>query len=202
MKKILAIALIAVLTKGACFAEAVASEATKDANVIAVVLGKKITAGEKDQLNGMIFGALLEQYAKDNKIEPTKEELDVFVTRLEGFEKKLQIDKEQIQGMEEQAHATRLLIAQQFVKAWKINKTLHAKYGGRVLFQQAGIEPLEAYRDFLKEQEKKGAFQILDKQYEAGFWRYFTDDTKLLSKEDSVKAFDTPWWLMEMPQGK
>ncbi|NBT93293.1 MAG: META domain-containing protein, partial [Betaproteobacteria bacterium] len=80
--------------------------------------------------------------------------------------------------------------------------TLHAKYGGRVLFQQAGIEPLEAYRDFLKEQEKKGAFQILDTQYEAGFWRYFTDETKLLSKEDSVKAFDTPWWMMEKPQGK
>lgn len=202
MKKVLTIAVIAVLTGGAGFARAVVLKTTTDANVIAVVLGKKITEAEKDQLNKLIFGALLEQYAKDNKIEPTKEDLDVFVNKLEETEKKLQIDKEQIKGMEEQTRAARLLIAQQFVKSWKINKTLHAKYGGRVLFQQAGIEPLEAYRDFLKEQEKKGAFQILDTQYKAGFWRYFTDETKLLSKEDSVKAFDTPWWMMEKPQGK
>ena len=197
MKKILAVALIAVLTDGTCFAQAVVPKTTTDANVIAVVLGKKITAAEKDQLNTLIFGALLEQYATDNKIEPTKEELDVFVTKQGEADKKLQIDQEQIKGGEEQTRSARLFMAQRFVKLWKINKTLHAKYGGRVLFQQSGIEPLEAYRDFLKEQEKKGAFQILDTQHKAGFWRYFTDETKLLSKEDSVKAFDTPWWMTE-----
>jgi hypothetical protein len=60
-------------------------------------------------------------------------------------------------GMEDQMRLMKRQIAQQFVKSWKINKALYAQYGGRVIFQQAGVEPLDAYRDFLKEQEKKGA---------------------------------------------
>jgi len=68
-------------------------------------------------------------------------------------------------------------MAQHFVKTWKINKSLYEKYGGVFIFQQAGIEPLDAYRQFLKEQEKKKAFQILNKDYEASFWKYFVDDS-------------------------
>jgi lipid II:glycine glycyltransferase (peptidoglycan interpeptide bridge formation enzyme) len=109
--------------------------------------------------------------------------------------------KEQTKGMEEQMRPMRRQMAQQFVKSWKINKALYQKYGGRVIFQQAGVEPLDAYRDFLREQEEKGAFQILDKQYEAGFWRYFTNDAMhtFYEKEDGAKFINTPWWMMDEP---
>jgi hypothetical protein len=237
-------ASVIVAVGGSCFAQAVAPKAAVDTNVIAVVLGKKITAGEKDQLDGLIFGSLLQQYAKENKIEPTQAELDSFVTKTEEKEKLIQVNfeadrerlrkelkssslsdrdrkakeselqtiesilkstremKEQTKGMEEQMRQMKRQMAQQFVRSWKINKALHAQYGGRVIFQQAGVEPLDAYRDFLREQEKKGAFQILDKQYEAGFWKYFTNEAmhNFYKKEDSAKAFDTPWWMMEEPQ--
>ena len=53
-------------------------------------------------------------------------------------------------------HETRS--AMSFVRSWKINQALYRKYGGRVAFQQAGAEPVDAYRDFLKEQETKGQF--------------------------------------------
>ena len=93
-------------------------------------------------------------------------------------------------------------MAQNLVRMWKINKALYEKYGGRVIFQQAGVEPIDAYRDFLKEEEKKGSFQILDKQYKAGFWRYFTDDAMhaFYSKDDGAKFINTPWWMMEDPR--
>ena len=92
-------------------------------------------------------------------------------------------------------------IGLKWVKRWKVNKALYAKYGGRVIFQQAGAEPIDAYRDFLKEQESKGAFQILNKQYEAGLWRYFTDDTmhRFYPKDEGAKFINTPWWTMETP---
>ena len=92
-------------------------------------------------------------------------------------------------------------IGRKYVKSWKINKALYKKHGGRVIFQQAGLEPLDAYRILLKNAEKAGAFQIIDKQYEVGFWRYFTNDAMhtFLDKEEATKAFDTPWWLMEEP---
>lgn len=242
MRGILA-AVVIVAVAGSCFAQTVVPKATTDTDVIAVVLGKKITTSEKDKLNGVIFGALLQQYAKENKIEPTEAELEAFVAKTEEKEKQTQAKfeadraklqeelkspslsiqdrkekesqlqtiesilkstremKEMTKGMEEQMRPMKRQMAQQFVKSWKINKSLYEKYGGRVIFQQAGVEPLDAYRDFLKEQETKGAFRIIDKQYEAGFWRYFTNDTMhtFYKKGDGAKFINTPWWMMEQP---
>jgi hypothetical protein len=244
MRRILATVVIAVLTIS-CFAEADTPKAeAMDTNVIATVLGKKIVAREKDKLNGLIFGALFQQFAMENKIVPTEEELDAFVLKTEEKEKQSQIKmeadrkklieelkssslsdrereqkashlktiesilkragemKKKTKGMEEQMRPMKRQMAQQFVTSWKINKAFYEKYGGRVIFQQAGVEPLDAYRDFLREQEKQGAFQILDKQYEAGFWRYFTNDAMhtFYSKDDGAKFINTPWWMMEEPQ--
>ncbi|MBI5195495.1 MAG: hypothetical protein HZA10_04140 [Nitrospirae bacterium] len=214
-----------------------------DKDTIAVVLGKPIAVKDKDKLNGLIFGALLEKYAKGNKIEPTEAELDVFMQRTDELEKRNQAkfekdrkkaaeelksgaltEKEQKEktaylqnlesilkttkemaergkGMEEQMKAIKRNMARHFVKTWKINKSLYEKYGGRIIFQQAGVEPLDAYRKFLKEQEKKGNFKILNKEYEPSFWRYFTNDAMhtFISKDDGAKLMGTPWWLMEKP---
>ncbi|MBI2441160.1 MAG: hypothetical protein HYV35_07310 [Lentisphaerae bacterium] len=246
MRGMFATVVIVVLTVS-CFAQTAhpKSEAT-DSNVIAIVIGKKITAREKDKLSGLIFSTLLQQYAKENKIEPTEVELDAFETKFEEQEKKnkakFEADQEQLRqelkstslsdrnrkekesqlqtiesilkstrkikemtkGMEDQMRPMKRQMAQQFVKSWKINKSLYEKYGGRVIFQQAGVEPLDAYRDFLREQEKKVTFQILDKQYESGFWRYFTNDAMhtFYKKEDGAKFINTPWWMMEQPPGE
>lgn len=88
-----------------------------------------------------------------------------------------------------------------FVRRWKINRALHAKYGGRVIFQQAGPEPLDAYRKFLKEQEKAGAFKIYDEAAAKAFWNYFVNESMhvFVSEEDGRKMMNTPWWLMEKP---
>jgi len=60
-------------------------------------------------------------------------------------------------------------VAAAFIKQWKINRSLYKQYGGRIIFQQGGPEPLDAYRMFLQEQKKKGAFMILDKAFEEKF---------------------------------
>ncbi len=215
-----------------------------DTIVIAVVLGKNITAKEKENLSGLILGALFGKYAKEHNIAPTDDELDTFVRKTEELEKqehaRLERDRERLQkdlksssisdrdrkekeselqslesvreiygrelngkaGLnEEQRRRERRQNAQEFVKPWKINKSLYEKYGGRVIFQQFGVEPVDAYRDFLKEQEKNGAFRIIDKKYEAGFWRYFTNDAMhtFYPKEEGAKFLKTPWWMMEKP---
>ena len=53
--------------------------------------------------------------------------------------------KEQGKAVEEQMRPMKRQLVQQFVRAWKINKALYKKYGGKVIFQQAGVEPLDAY---------------------------------------------------------
>lgn len=245
MKPMLTVVMVVLAVS--CFAETDSPKAgATDTDVIAVVLGRKVTTGKKDKLKGLIFSALLQQYAKENKIEPSEAELDAFVAKLEELEmmekqtqakdeadraqlrhqlqstslsdqdrkekefelqtiertlKSTQEAKEMSKGMEDQMRLMKRQIAQQFVKSWKVNKALYAQYGGRVIFQQAGVEPLDAYRDFLKEQEKKGAFQIIDKQYEPEFWHYFTNDAmhRFYDKEDGAKFINTPWWMMDKP---
>ena len=210
-----------------------------DTIVIAVVLGKNITAKEKENLNGLILGALFEKYAKDHNIAPTEDELDAFVKKTEELgkqeharlernserlrkelnsssisdrdRKEKESELQSIESMrevygkapenEEQRRREGRQMAQEIVKPWKVNKSLYEKYGGRVIFQQFGVEPLDAYRDFLKEQEKNRAFRILDKKYEAGFWRYFTNDAMhfFYPKDEGAKFLKTPWWMMEKP---
>jgi hypothetical protein len=52
-------AIVLVLAFAPCFAQTQQPEEdTSDTHVIAVVLGKNITGKEKDNLNGLIFGAL------------------------------------------------------------------------------------------------------------------------------------------------
>ena len=98
------------------------------------------------------------------------------------------------------ADVTLRQVAKTVIRAWKTNQALYHQYGGRVIFQQAGPEPLDAYRDFLREQEAAGQFEITDSQTADRFWNYYTNDEMhiFLQDEDEVqKAMETPWWLMD-----
>ena len=235
-----AVAIGALIVSG--FAQtARAQPVAADTNVIAIVLGKRIIASESKQLSGLIVGPLLEQFARENGIEPTPEELDALVrktdaistqqqarrkeerdalvkelkgsslsaserekkeARLKKIERvvKYQDDMER-QSMvnEEQVRATKREAARTVVRTWKINRALYRTYGGRVAFQQAGPEPLGAYRDFLREQERKGRFRIVDKTLGTSFWGYFTNDSihTFYSKQEGAKFINTPWWMMD-----
>jgi hypothetical protein len=90
-------------------------------------------------------------------------------------------------------------VAEMFVLPWKLNQSLFQKYGGRVIFQQMGPEPVDAYRDYLKECEKKGDFKLLTDEAKEKFWKYFTDDKMhtFLDAESGREAMKTPWWLKD-----
>lgn len=124
-------------------------------------------------------------------------ELETTASLLESLHETDQYGQEH----QDEARQFQRQLAQQFVMSWKINQALYEQYGGRVIFQQAGPEPLDAYRDFLKDQEKQGVFRILDANCAAGFWNYFTNDTMhtFYPREEGTKLINTPWWLMDSP---
>lgn len=94
-------------------------------------------------------------------------------------------------------------VASRWVRSWKVNKALYEKYGGRVIFQQAGFEPFDAQRKFLEEQQANGAFEILDADYVEEFWRYWRKDPHgVVGEEQAREMMSTPWWLMERPTGR
>ena len=77
--------------------------------------------------------------------------------------------------------------------------------GGRIIYQQGGPEPLDAYRQFLTEQARQGAFRIIDQSLEPGFWRYFVTDSihsfYPSGSPEEAQAFATPWWLSKGASG-
>lgn len=91
-------------------------------------------------------------------------------------------------------------VATAFIRQWKINRALSRQYGGRIIDQQGGPEPLDAYRTFLQARERQGAFRILNPAIEAEFWKYFQTDSihSFYPKggREEAQAFETPWWLL------
>jgi hypothetical protein len=97
----------------------------------------------------------------------------------------------------------RAQVASAFIRQWKINRALYRQYGGRIIFQQGGPEPLDAYREFLEEQQKLGAFRIMDASLEREFWSYYVNDSihsfYPAGSREEAQAFETPWWLLDSP---
>jgi len=113
---------------------------------------------------------------------------------LEGLDEGSQLTAEERAQLKEMEQA----MARSIIERWKLNRSLHREYGGRIIFQQMGPEPIDAYREFLEEKQAEGAFVILAPEFEGGFWRYFTNDSMHSfvepGSEAEAKAFKIPPW--------
>jgi hypothetical protein len=64
-------------------------------------------------------------------------------------------------------------VAVVWVKQWKVNQSLYRKFGGRIIFQQAGWEPIDAYRRLLEQYETQKSFVVHDAALHAAVYSYF-----------------------------
>ncbi|GJL85833.1 MAG: hypothetical protein DHS20C02_16080 [Micavibrio sp.] len=93
-------------------------------------------------------------------------------------------------------------MAEAMVKSWKIKKTLYEDYGGRVIIQKAGLEPLDAFQAFVKELEDSGEATIHDPAYKNVFKtidKYSGKEHKVLPEdsEEIEDYFDSPSWAYD-----
>jgi hypothetical protein len=81
---------------------------------------------------------------------------------------------------------------------WKFQRHLYDKYGGgRILWQQAGLEAFDAMHEWLKAHEKKGDFKITNPQLRDQFYHYWTRDHGpfVLKDPEAIRAeFLEPEW--------
>lgn len=168
--------------------------------VTATVFGEEFRVTEAGQLQEAVFSRLFDRYAAEHGIEAEPVEIEAFVEKMrKGMERDgLTADKGLTTEEAEQAASMRHDMARAMIRQWKINKALYEEYGGRIIYQQLGPEPLDAYRQFLERSQSEGRFAILDKSLEAGFWRYFTNesihDFMAPGSEDEARAFTVPPW--------
>lgn len=82
-------------------------------------------------------------------------------------------------------------MARTLIVTWKTERELHRMYGGRVIFQQAGPEALDARRRLFEQAEKKSDIRFADAGVRHLF--YYYADMKHTVIDD--KALERPWLL-------
>ena len=193
-----AVLLVSVWVGGAAAADAESNSG--EAPVVATLLGEPLRTGDPGEMQDTILSALFDQYASQHHIAAASSEVDAFVDDMRRGMAEQGLTAESDLTPEEAAEveAMRREMGASLIRRWKINKALHEQYGGRIIYQQLGPEPLDAYRRFLEERSRSGAFAIHDPTFAQHFWRYFTDESIHVFMEpgsaDEARAFSSPPW--------
>src|SRR3990172_1510237 len=85
-------------------------------------------------------------------------------------------------------------VAQVWVKNWKVNQALFRKFGGRIIFQQAGWEPIDAYRKVLEQYEARKAFVVHDPALRDAVYSYFKFNFVYADETKAKFYFEKPYW--------
>jgi len=150
------------------------------------------------RMRSIILNPLLKQYEKENAFEVTEEEIEQYL-KFMGFGKGVESITVDVgpKGEEPVVPREHMKIgASYMIKGWKRNRALFDKYGGKVLCEQMGCDPIGAFRKFLEESEKIGAFEIYDSELRGKFWEYFIDveSKAYISEEEGKRLMATPFW--------
>lgn len=129
----------------------------------------------------------------DEDQEETTKRIQKMRNEIAAIERSFEIDLE-IQNRHKDFDQS---FAQWRVRHWKRQQWFYKRYGGRVIFQQVGMEAIDAMRDFLKEAEAKKDFVIYDQDLNTKFWAPFTKDRPGILVPNPDKVFEHPWSSME-----
>jgi hypothetical protein len=86
------------------------------------------------------------------------------------------------------------VLTRMFIVAWKTERELQRVYGGRVIFQQAGPEALDARRRLFEQAEKDGDVTFGDAGVRHLFYYYYENMRHTGIDE---KALERPWFIDE-----
>ena len=112
---------------------------------------------------------------------------------------KLEIE---ISSIEARLHPNVRMIAEMILKKWKYEKHLYDHFGGgRIMFQQAGLEAFDATYRWLLDEENRGVFKIEDAKLRDQLFHYWTsqDDSPFVSGDPNKVAdyFEYPPWAIK-----
>lgn len=85
-------------------------------------------------------------------------------------------------------------VAQMWVKQWKVNQALYREFGGRIIFQQAGWEPIDAYRALLDRYKQEKLYVVHDPTLQEAVYRYFKHNFVYADDKKAKFYFEKPYW--------
>ena len=102
-------------------------------------------------------------------------------------------------GLQLQLDPPGRMFATFMLNGWKLQKHLYDHFGGgRILWQQGGVEAFDAMRTFLETQEQQGRFKITDPQSRAKVYEYWNRDhgAFLTADQERIRSeFLEPAWI-------
>lgn len=183
--------------------------AASESRVIATLFGEPITTDSTRKVgigftltgDSIIAYTLFERYAQERGITVSDAEVAAHLAHMHEQMKRMVKG-----GRVEQIPPERLTpgadeVMRLFILRAKIGQQLYRDYGGRIICQQAGPEPLDAMRDFLKAEQAKGSFHFCDAEAEAAFWFYYTAMPHIYATDEKEiqRLMTTQWWVGGAP---
>ena len=108
----------------------------------------------------------IQQQLKDASITAEKKQrLQSELETLQSIDQYETAEETENEQAQEAILNIRQAMARAFIEAWIVNRALYQQYGGRIIYQQTGPEPLDAIHDYLQEQQQKSSFRTLEKSF-------------------------------------
>ena len=85
-------------------------------------------------------------------------------------------------------------VAAVWVRQWKVNQSLYREFGGRIIFQQAGWEPIDAYRLLLDQYKAEKRFVVREQSLQDAVYRYFKHNFVYADEKKAKFYFEKPYW--------
>ena len=85
-------------------------------------------------------------------------------------------------------------VAKVWVRQWKLNQALYREFGGRIIFQQAGWEPIDAYRALLDQYKANRGFVVHDPALKDAVYTYFKHNFVYADEKKAKFYFAKPYW--------
>ena len=128
----------------------------------------------------------------DPKRRQAQQHLDTLNSLLEHDRRIAQERREP--GREKMWQDSERRVATVWVRQWKVNQALFREFGGRIVFQQAGWEPIDAYRALLDRYAAERRFVVHDLSLQDAVYRYFRHKFVYADEAKAKFYFEKPYW--------
>lgn len=120
-----------------------------------------------DAMERRVWGAVFADYVRAKSLEPTKAQVEACAHALRAQTVKTWDPKDGPVPPLDHVWAAAAL------RGWKRDVVLYREYGGRMIFQQHGPEPIDAWRKLLESYQARGSFVVYDPKLRDCVYRYF-----------------------------
>jgi ankyrin repeat protein len=97
-----------------------------------------------------------------------------------------------------------LQIGHKMVRNWKFDKSVYERYGGKIYFSKfkAVGEPLDSYKKFIGEMERRGIIKFYDETIKKAVYHYLTTPDDTLKTLTEIYYSKPNWYWMELYKGQ